>query len=214
MRGLLVKDWKMILLQKRFLLLILLICILMIKTMGDSGFIVGYTCIMGMFLALGTLSYDEFDNGYAFLFTLPVLRRTYVLEKYLLCVLTGAAMWGIAMGIDFILNGGAGEAMEEKLVISASLLAANLFVAFFMLPIRLKFGAEKSRLVNFVMIFVMFTVIEGVTKYVSRLNFAWNPEWIASFPTWGFIAAAVLVFAVTGVVSILASIKIVNKKQF
>lgn len=42
-------------------------------------------------IAVGTLSYDETDNGLAFLMTLPVDRKTYVREKYLFILICTAA---------------------------------------------------------------------------------------------------------------------------
>ena len=40
--------------------------------------------IVTAIFAITTISYDEFDNGLAFLMTLPVTRKQYVAEKYLL----------------------------------------------------------------------------------------------------------------------------------
>ena len=47
----------------------------------------------GCIVVLGTLSYDEFDRGYSFLFTLPVSKRGYVKEKYVLGLLFCGGIW-------------------------------------------------------------------------------------------------------------------------
>lgn len=44
--------------------------------------------ICSMF-SLSTISYDEFDNGNAFLFSLPITRKGYVIEKYIFGIMLG-----------------------------------------------------------------------------------------------------------------------------
>lgn len=50
--------------------------------------------MFGAMIAVGTLSYDETDNGLAFLMTLPVDRKTYVREKYLFILICTAEQHG------------------------------------------------------------------------------------------------------------------------
>ncbi len=53
--------------------------------------IVGYCTMFGMLFTVNTISYDEFDHGYLFLFTLPVTRKDYVLEK--ICIYDALRRW-------------------------------------------------------------------------------------------------------------------------
>ena len=46
---------------------------------------VGYVTFIFTLFTVSTISYDEYDNGYPFLFTLPITRRQYVNEKYVVC---------------------------------------------------------------------------------------------------------------------------------
>ena len=50
-------------------------------------FVPAYTAVFCTFISLSTYSYDEFENGTAYLFTLPIRRRDYVRAKYLLGIL-------------------------------------------------------------------------------------------------------------------------------
>ena len=79
MKGLLIKDYKLLMLQKKTFLLMLLIAICMNFAMQDNpGFIIGYLTFFAALMANTTLSYDEYGNGIIFLLTLPVTRKTYV----------------------------------------------------------------------------------------------------------------------------------------
>ena len=42
---------------------------------------VGYVTFIFTLFTVSTISYDEYDNGYPFLFTLPITRRQYVNRK-------------------------------------------------------------------------------------------------------------------------------------
>ena len=73
MKGLLIKDYKLLMLQKKTFLLMLLIAICMNFAMQDNpGFIIGYLTFFAALMANTTLSYDEYGNGIIFLLTLPV----------------------------------------------------------------------------------------------------------------------------------------------
>ena len=83
MKGLLIKDYKLLMLQKKTFLLMLLIAICMNFAMQDNqGVIIGYLTFFAALMANTTLSYDEYGNGITFLLTLPVTRKTYVRSKY------------------------------------------------------------------------------------------------------------------------------------
>ncbi len=80
MRGLLEKDLRLTLCRKQTIMLFLFMTLVMGMSM-DGSFLVGYLTMLMMMIAVGTLNYDEFDNGFAFLMTLPFDRKTYVREK-------------------------------------------------------------------------------------------------------------------------------------
>lgn len=72
MKGLFVKDLKLMMLQKNFLLLILAIVIGMMIFTDDVIFPLGFLSFIVSLFTVSTISYDDFDNGNAFLFTLPI----------------------------------------------------------------------------------------------------------------------------------------------
>ena len=85
MKGLLIKDLKLIKKQNRILAITALLCAWFFITDRDASAISAYIAAMISIIAVGTVNYDEFDNGMGFLFTFPISRRSYVLEKYVFC---------------------------------------------------------------------------------------------------------------------------------
>ena len=90
MRGLLEKDFRLTFIRKQTLLIFFIMAIVMGVSM-DGSFLVGYLTMLASIVALGTISFDEFENGFPFIMTLPFDRKTYVREKYLFCFLMAAA---------------------------------------------------------------------------------------------------------------------------
>ena len=82
MKGLLIKDFMLLKNQKSFFIIIVAAAIGMSTLMENSSFIIGYIAVIGSLFTLSTIRYDEFDNGNAFLYTLPITRKDYVYEKY------------------------------------------------------------------------------------------------------------------------------------
>ena len=82
MKGLLIKDYKLMLGQKSFFGMEALMSVLYLAIYKDPTFAVVFITVMCTMFTISTLSYDEYENGMAYLFTLPISRNTYVLEKY------------------------------------------------------------------------------------------------------------------------------------
>ena len=82
MSGLLQKD--LCLLKSNRKTLVLFLALAVVISLGQTNtFILGYFPFLMIIMLTGTISYDEMDNGFPFLFTLPVDRKMYIREKYL-----------------------------------------------------------------------------------------------------------------------------------
>ena len=96
MKGLLTKDFRILAGQKRYFTIVILIALIFLCSGQPAQIIVGYCTMFGMLFTVNTISYDEFDHGYLFLFTLPVTRKDYVLEKYVFMLLCGGGFWAVS----------------------------------------------------------------------------------------------------------------------
>ena len=78
MKGLLIKDFKLLKNQKQFFLIIGLITFMFLVTNDSPYFTITYATMMFSMFTMSTISYDEYDNGAAYLFSLPISRKGYV----------------------------------------------------------------------------------------------------------------------------------------
>lgn len=146
MGGLMQKDLCLLLQRSRVLVILIGIAAIM-GSSTDGSFVIGFLTLTCAILTVGTISYDEFDNGYPFLFTLPITKKTYVIGKYIFCILGGLIGWCVSVVIFScctLIKGGSFSA-SDILDTAAFIPVLGLIVAL-MLPIQLKFGAEKARI--------------------------------------------------------------------
>lgn len=216
MRGLIEKDLRLTLVRKQTIAIFLIMALFMGLSMKGS-FVVSYVTMLAMIIATSTISYDEYDNGMAFIFTLPFDRRTYIREKYIfnLIMALGALIFGILIyGIlDLIRNNGAGLVEIPMLV---PVVPCIYMVAAIMIPLQLYFGTEKSRLALAVLFgAIVVVVMTGSSVIKSSVNpLAAVARALDGLPV---AASILLVFAgaaiLTGI-SYLCSVRIIEKKEF
>ncbi len=90
--------------QKNFMFLILMIVIGMLMFGDDIIFPLGFLCFVASLFTISTISYDDYDNGNAFLFTLPITRKSYVIEKYFLGIIFSCITWLVAVILGAIVT--------------------------------------------------------------------------------------------------------------
>lgn len=212
MRGLIQKDLCLLLQRSRALFVLIGIGVLM-GFSTDGSFVIGFLAMIGVILTVGTISYDEFDNGYPFLMTLPITKKTYVTGKYLFCMLGGLSGWCISVIIYIcctLIRGnvfGASDLLE-----TAAFIPVFGLLTAVMLPMQLKYGAEKSRLV--IVAFgggawaIGFCVMRLLPADVKLPAFLSEPDDMAVLIF--LFAACAAVFAV----SYLISLRIMEKKEY
>ena len=75
MKGLLMKDLKLMLTQFAFLILLPAVGAVFVVPTGEMSMGFGYITAISGLIGVTTVNYDSYDNGFAYLFTLPVSRR-------------------------------------------------------------------------------------------------------------------------------------------
>ena len=211
MLGMMRKDLCLLLQRSRAMLMMAGVGII-IGFSTDGSFMIGYLTMISAILTISTISYDEFDNGYPFLLTLPVTRRSYVTAKYIFCFLGDLVGWAAASVIyaGCCLAKGAGLGIEQLAAALVFLPVVGLMSAV-MLPLQLKYGAEKSRLA----LAVLFGGI-GVLGALGMKLFPGLPNTLRAFPE---ISGAALGAAALGAVvaavalSYWISLGIMEKKE-
>lgn len=148
MRGLMRKDFALMMLQRKLLIMVLTIGGMLGATSGaasGSTFVVAYVGFIFILLATSTISYDELDNGETFLMTLPVTRKEFIREKYLFGIIVTFIGWGIGVVLKLVFGMISGHFMlnkESVMEVTAILLSMILFLAL-IFPVILKFGIKS-----------------------------------------------------------------------
>ena len=217
MLGLLEKDLRLTLSRKQTLVIFIVAALVMGMTM-DGTFLVGYLTMLSTITAVSTISYDEFDNGMAFLMTLPFTRKIYVREKYLFSLLSAAAAWCVGL-ILYIVSAALRHntiVLADELPMLLAILPVLYLSAAVMIPLQLKYGSEKSRIVLFILFGLAAVLFVGIKNgFGSSLP---SPDGLVKVLD-GLSPAVVLlplaaVCALAAYISYLCSVRIMEKKEF
>ena len=214
MRGLLEKDIRLLLHSKQSFLCFIAIAIVLGVTQKNT-FMLGYYTFLVAALLGSTLYYDELDHGFAFLFTLPIDRKMYVREKYLLCIGGAIIAWFIALVLYFavLVVSNSHSVFSEEIMKGLAFLPMVILFLSLLLPLQLKFGVEKSRLVV-----VSVSVFIGLMIYflAEKSGVLDGNVIVSAFYRIGDAAVDVIGLVVAGclaVVSYLCSCRIMKKKE-
>lgn len=217
MKGLLIKDFQLLKMQRMFFLAIVLIAIGIISSSYNSSFSIGYLGFIMPLFVLSTISYDEIHNGNAFLFTLPISRKEYVIEKYCFGILLeiGAIILSLAMTLGIGLIKGM-VSFSDTLVSVPFVFSGVLLLLAIAIPVQIKFGGEKSKIAMLVICGIVFALGYGTVKLSHRLGF----DAAAFINHFANLHAVVLIFVpilfalCMLLLSIKISIAILCKKEF
>lgn len=217
MKALFIQDLRYMLTQKSFLALIAIVGIVLALTQNDNYiFVIGYLGFMGMITGMMSVTMDDQSNGLTFLFSLPIDRRVYVREKYIFIVLMGISfsIFATALCLLFRMFAEYKAPLDEILATSLGTLFVMLLFVCFMLPLQLKFGAERARLASFIAIGLFFAavIVAGLV-----VNFADALPFIQAFLSMSPVAlagigAAFLIVCLR--ISYSASLRVILHREF
>ena len=217
MRGLLEKDLRLLLKRKNYLLLMLVIFV-GFSFMMEPSFVVGYVPVLSVLFTISTISYDEFDNGYPFLMTLPVSRKEYALSKYVFGGVLGIFAWVLAVVLYFAANVVQGLEWSTGDIAPVVLVPVTIFAVLLsvLVPVELKFGSEKGRIV----LMLIFGVVALAALLGGKALAALNLDTTALVARLDAIPDAAIYGVVIGIivsfvaVSVLISVKVMENKEF
>ncbi len=217
MAGLFVKDIRLLLQRKQTLILFLVVALFMGFTM-EGTFIIGYMSLIVVVFTIGTISFDEADNCYPFLMTLPIKRSDYVKEKYIFCFLGGLCGWVLSVVIYLIANISRGIPIDigSELLKAAIYIPVLIVICSVMISFQLKFGVEKSRIVTIILCGGITAVGLVGSKLLKNTDIEMS-VWIEKLNqvSGGVLLAISLLVAITIFIgSYLWSLSFMNKKEY
>ncbi len=217
MKGLLIKDFKLMLMQKSFFIIIIVVACLISISSQDPTFMIGFITLILSLFTVSTISYDEFDNGYPFLLTLPFSRKTYVLEKYVYGLILGTGAWIVSVMICSLMLIVQGKPVTSDMLIGAFvILPMFLVIESLMIPVHLRFGGEKGRYALIACVGVLVVIGFVVMKIVEIFHINVLPL-ILAIDALGpvmFMVILLMIGFLIMLVSLKVSLSIMNKKEF
>ena len=197
MKGLLRKDLYMIWAYGRMLLLISAVFLFSSAVMPseENFFFVVYPVLLGGVLPVTLLSYDERSGWNRSCDAMPVSRKLVVDERYLMSLLSFFVLYAMTLAVQaavLLPKGRAGELAQ----LAGMLPCFGLVAPAVMLPVTLRWGVEKGRLVYY--FFIGLLVAAGLVFSRSIMGVG------SAIGTWGVtavLAGVVLFFAASWLLS-------------
>lgn len=205
MRGLLIKDYYMLI--KYFRSYILIITVMAVVTMFSTSapLFILYPVIMANMLPVSLVNYDEmarFDRMYQ---TMPVSKAQYVSAKYLMSFIFQALSLIIfTAGYSVSLIRSSQFEIDTVLTIASYMIILVSVLPSILLPFVFKFGSEKGR-----MVYLLITAV-----FVGAAMYLLNKEelFMIDISAFGFIKALIISILVYGV-SWFISVRIYKKRE-
>lgn len=219
MKGLLIKDLKLLMGQKQFFVMVCGLGFLFTFANGDPTFAIPYVAIMLCMFAVSTISYDEYDNGGAFLFSLPITRKLYVAEKYIYGFCLGLVSIVVtsvfAVIVMMVRNNWIGSGEFLTLIVVSMLLVAVALGS--MIPVQLKFGAEKSRMALIGVSMAIALIVYFSYKILYGMGVDVEQALEAAFSGMTLVML-IVILSVVGIamllISYIISVKVMEKKEY
>jgi hypothetical protein len=159
----------------------------------------------------------------AFIMTLPAKRKTYAIEKYVLTMINIVACAVVMLIIYFITKGFVNWQFgaSDMVSVTAGWICGIMIAASVMIPLYLKYGAEKRRVVMMILWGIVAVIAIGGQKIMEVTA---NTE-VANamkdfFVKISTLPPAVIVMAVVGILAMVVifslgiSVRIMQKKEF
>ena len=203
MKGLLRKDLFMILKYGRTLLIMCVIFLAMSIVAEENFFFIVYPVLLGGVLPVTLLSYDERFGWNCYCDALPITRKQVVDERYLMSLLSFLALYVLTLLVQAIVLLPKGRS-EDLLELAGLLPCLGLIAPALMLPITLRWGVEKGRIIYY---FIIGLIVAAGLIFAN--DFAGPGRAIGR---WG-AAAVLLVSVIFFAGSWLLSVKLYEKRE-
>lgn len=212
------KDFRLMRNQIKFFAMVVLISILLMVGNNNPFFVVSYTMFVCSFSIINTIAYDEAENGYTFLFTLPISRKQYVAEKYMfsLGLMGASALIGLCILTGYLIRQNELADIGNYFFMTCNVLVVVIGYIAILLPVIFKCGIEKGRLV---LSAAISAIGGGILFYVKLLpqymHRAGNlMEIIGRIGKMRLLGLGVAVCVLAVAISLKISVCIVEKKEF
>lgn len=217
MKGLYVKDLHLLAKQKLFFLATIFLTVMNAYNLQTLVLVPLFMIFFVLSIIFTTITLDEMNHGFTFLFTMPVSRKKYVLEKYSLSYIATIAAILLSVLVLMIMNTMQGRTIDLKslLLVLASVFIAGSFYISLILPFYFKFGEGKSRMIIMVVMAIIFFFVFLGKGLFERLgiDIVALLHRISEIPLGFLFTISTIAAIIAGGISFVFSFKFIEKKE-
>ena len=165
MKALLMKDLRTLKNERRLWVSIIGVSVLFGVLFQNWYFMMGYIMFGLSMIARTMYQYDVADQGIVYLMTLPITRKEYVKEKYLLSLMSiciGGILSMILTKIGMLFTPDQADSNQEIFSAFLGILAVALVLQAIIFPVELKYDVSKSRI-------IILLLVMGIIFFLQHL---------------------------------------------
>ena len=173
-KGLILKDLMNLKSYKTTMLFILVLYV--IVSLSNEEMMISvpiYIVIIFGMIAIGSFNYDSMSKSDKYILSFPVTRKEVVKARYLyvfLFTLVGV-LFSIGLNLIFqIIKTGNLNGVSDVISVAVGGFFGMILLQVFQIPIMYKFGAEKGKIIQMIMILAVMLGISGITVGLMKIS--------------------------------------------
>lgn len=223
MKALLMKDLRTLKNERRLWVSIIGVSVLFGVLFQNWYFMMGYIMFGLSMIARTMYQYDVADQGIVYLMTLPITRKEYVKEKYLLSLMSiciGGILSMILTKIGMLFTPDQADSNQEIFSAFLGILAAALVLQAIIFPVELKYDVSKSRIIILLLVMGIIILFTAFDMLIGAILVAFITIFVDAFGgifIQHFLGTVLLSAVVVGMIyfsSYRKSVKIMGQKEF
>lgn len=215
MKGLWIKD--LLTLKKQWKLFALFMLITVFNGYANQSVDIVFMLMSFFFVTVATTTilYDQENQGFTYLFTLPIKKMKYVIQKELLIIfliLTSIIMSLFFVGVMVLSQDNFTISGEKLILLSSVALLFGCLTGSILTPLYLKFGSEQARLVVLILMGTIFGggFLAQKTGFISWLTSNGFLDTISTMSAIQLAGVSVIIVAVFTSVSAVISERVIK----
>ena len=223
MKALLMKDLRTLKNERRLWVSIIGVSVLFGVLFQNWYFMMGYIMFGLSMIARTMYQYDVADQGIVYLMTLPITRKEYVKEKYLLSLMSiciGGILSMILTKIGMLFTPDQADSNQEIFSAFLGIVAVALVLQAIIFPVELKYDVSKSRIIILLLVMGIIILFTAFDMLIGAILVAFITIFVDAFGgifIQHFLGTVLLSAVVVGMIyfsSYRKSVKIMGQKEF
>lgn len=223
MKALLMKDLRTLKNERRLWVSIIGVSVLFGVLFQNWYFMMGYIMFGLSMIARTMYQYDVADQGIVYLMTLPITRKEYVKEKYMLSLMSiciGGILSMILTKIGMLFTPDQADSNQEIFSAFLGILAVALVLQAIIFPVELKYDVSKSRIIILLLVMGIIILFTAFDMLIGAILVAFITIFVDAFGgifIQHFLGTVLLSAVVVGMIyfsSYRKSVKIMGQKEF